>query len=61
MTKENYEFPEKMLEMMDAETIERHHKYMILFDDGQLADYIGDEHRRRFVDEALKENKCGKQ
>ncbi len=38
-----------MLEKTDVETIERHHTYMILFDDGQLSDYICDEQRHRFV------------
>ncbi len=48
-----------MLETNDAETIERHHTYMILFDDGKLSGYIGDEQRQRFVQVATKnEKKC---
>ncbi|CAF1229219.1 unnamed protein product [Rotaria sordida] len=56
---EVYEFPQEILETTDPETIELHHTYMVLFDDGQSSGYIGDEQRRRFVREASNnENKC---
>jgi len=62
-TKEkDYEFPQEILETTDPETIERHHTYMILYDDGQLSGYIGDEQRRIFVKTASEkpnnQNKC---
>lgn len=54
-----YEFPKEILETNDADTIELHHTYMLLFDDGQLSGYIGDAHRQRFVNAASsKEKKC---
>jgi hypothetical protein len=46
-----------MLETTDADTIEPHHTYMLLFDDGQLSGYTGDEQRNRFVQEASKNEK----
>ncbi|CAM4890296.1 unnamed protein product [Rotaria socialis] len=55
----DYEFPREILKTTDAETIEMHHTYMLLFDDGQLSGYIGDGQRRSFVQEATNdENKC---
>lgn len=46
---------------MDDETIERRHKYMVLFDDGQLSGYIGDTQRVRFVDAFLEDPKRERQ
>ncbi|CAF3987825.1 unnamed protein product [Rotaria magnacalcarata] len=56
---EDYEFPREILKTTDAETIERHLTYMVLFDDGKLSGYICDEQRRMFVQEATNDkNKC---
>ncbi|CAF1383206.1 unnamed protein product [Rotaria sordida] len=45
---EDYEFPPEILETTDAYTIELHHTYMLLFDDGQLSGYLGDAQRQIF-------------
>ena len=59
--KEDHAFLQSMLETPDAETIELHHTHMILFDDGELSGYIGDEQRRLFVEEASNNtNNCEK-
>ncbi|CAF0843039.1 unnamed protein product [Adineta steineri] len=57
---EDYTFPQEMLETNDPETVELHHTYMLLFDNGQLSGYIGDQQRRAFVRSASNngKNKC---
>ncbi|CAF1325578.1 unnamed protein product [Rotaria sordida] len=56
---EDYKFPREILTTTDTQTIEPHHTYMLLFDDGELDGYIGDQQRLKFVQEASNnENKC---